>query len=142
MKKEILFIDDEEFFADPYARELGRLFQVHIRYDAQSGLAAFHANKKLAAIVLDIMMPPPAGASPLVLENGLRTGLWLLEQMKTELLQRRIPTVVLTNRSFSLVQECIKEMAFPEGLIVVRPKIETPRFVLPNIVDALVNDKK
>jgi CheY-like chemotaxis protein len=139
MTKEILFIDDEPFFASRYVEELEKRYTVHFRDSAEAGLKAFDEHEAVGCVVLDIMMPPPEGVTLASTGDGLDTGLWVLETLKDKLIERRAPVIILTNRMASHVEETINGLGFPDGFIEVRSKIETPRFYLPHAIGRLLD---
>ncbi len=138
-KPRILFIDDELFFAEPYMRELERDSEVILEQTAIGAIDAVNSARHWNAIILDIMMPSPDGKVGLT-ADGLDTGLWILGEIVDAVISQRVPVIVLTNRNLPRVAEFIEKLGethdIPPDLIVVRAKIETPRFLLPRIVKA------
>ncbi len=134
----ILFIDDEGFWAKPYRERLEEEFDVHYSDDPADGREFFAKTPRIDIIILDIMMPTPDGVDPRETDEGLDTGLWLLREMRGELIDRRVPVLILTNRRRAIVDEAVAHADFPAGLIEVRLKSETPAFFLPSRVHAMV----
>jgi CheY-like chemotaxis protein len=131
MPDEILFIDDEEFFAQRYIERLKEQdFAVHYCADADDARMLLESRPSINAIILDIMMPTPRGVPGTLTEEGLSTGLWLLDQVKDYVYHKR-PLLVLTNRNPHVVEERLASLEFPEWLFEVRRKVETPAFFLP-----------
>jgi CheY-like chemotaxis protein len=137
-KKRVLFIDDEPFFAEPYIRELARSFEVILEETAIGAIDSVNSVRTWDAIILDIMMPSPEGRQGAT-ADGLDTGLWILSQIYDTAIAQNIPVIILTNRNLQRVMEVVDLLDCPEGLISVRPKIETPRFVLPHLVRSVVD---
>jgi CheY-like chemotaxis protein len=141
-KKRLLFIDDEPFFAEPYIRELEKDYEVILEESAINAIDAVNSARNWSAIILDIMMPSPPeklGATA----DGLDTGLWLLGEIIGSVKLARIPVIILTNRNLPRVEEAIDEIVedldLEVDLIIVRSKIETPRFLLPRIVKGCID---
>ena len=142
MKRLILFVDDEPFFALPYKEQLDKIYLVHVRNSPKEGLQAIRAMKDLSALVLDIMMPPPEELQgDASINGGLDTGLWFLSQIKDEIAKRPLPVVILTNRDFAYVKYKVGEMKLPANRIEVRAKIQTPSWFLPQVVAKLLDIK-
>ena len=134
MKRNVLFIDDEVFFAQPYLEELESAFTVHVRSDVIEGIEAVRVVPDLAAAVVDVMMPPPAQVVYMDLEEGLNTGLWFLQEVRAKIEGGPMPVVVLTNRNTAFVMRKVEEMKFRTGLVEVGAKIETPRWLLKQVL--------
>ena len=137
-KKVIVFIDDDAFFSFPFVEELEETYDVTYFGQAQPGIEAIRCNLAIDAIVLDVMMPTPSGVASTATDGGLETGLWLLRQVKDLIIQRCTPVIILTNRAPSIVKQQVNQLEFPEGLITICTKSETPSFELPNEVKQLV----
>jgi CheY-like chemotaxis protein len=137
--KTILFIDDERFWAQNYVQHLEKKFTVVLRDRAIEALE--HLKKHghdLSLVILDIMMPSPEGVEPKRTEDGLSTGLYLLDQIHELVTSNQLPVVILTNRAPKFVEEEVKFRAFPEGLVAVHAKNQTPAFYLPGRVEAMI----
>lgn len=120
----ILFIDDEVFFAERYLTELRTNYAVRMCESVVEALE-WDNNQEIRAIVLDIMMPPPAGLSAQATNHGADTGLWFLKEIREAILQRPLPVIILTNRIPGLIREEIRQMGFPESLVDVLHKTDT-----------------
>ena len=148
-KTSILFVDDEIFFARGYHEKLTERFDVYFEHRVLEAMNLARNTDKIAAMVLDIMMPAPTereiqllsddgggrGRHDLI-EGGLGTGLWLLDTLADVIVDRPLPVVVLTNRRPDIVASKIAELDdVPEKMVKVCAKLETPAFVLPEILD-------
>lgn len=139
MADEVLFIDDEEFFARRYIENLrDHGFKVHYCERAEDAHGYIDQNPAISAIILDIMMPTPTNVSGSVTNNGLDTGLWLLGQLKDYVVSKPRPVLILTNRDPQAVEEGAKRLEFPDSLVSVTRKIETPAFYLPDRLGAFL----
>ena len=134
----ILFMDDEPFFAVPYIRELEKTFEVVLEETATGAINAVNSTLTWDALILDVMMPSPVGQRG-VTADGLDTGLWILDQILDTVVSQSIPVLILTNRNIPRVREVVDVLDIPDGLVSVRSKIETPRFVLPLVIKAIVD---
>lgn len=135
----VLFVDDEGFWAKPYRERLEDAFgHIHFCDDVDEARDYFAKTLTIDILLLDVMMPTPEGADPQETNSGLDTGLWLLKQMRDELIRRRVPVIMLTNRRRSIVDDGVRALDFPEGLVEVRLKQDTPAFYLPSRVSILV----
>lgn len=139
MKPPILFIDDESFFSRPYILELKERFEVINYKSAQSGLQGVTAHPNARLLILDIMMPSPAGVAATATNQGLETGIWLLDRIRSEVISRPLPVFVLTNAGHAKVKRALADVSIPARLIEIHAKIETPKFVLPSLVQALLD---
>jgi len=93
----ILFIDDEPDYVKPFLKafELSG-FPVYITTDLDNALTTIESQEDdILAIILDIMMPPGKLFDLENTDQGLRTGLRLLEHLKE--VYEKIPVVILTN---------------------------------------------
>ena len=127
MQPHVVFIDDEIFWARGYVDALSERFRVSAIQDAVNAISFVNEHDDIDAIVVDVMMPTPAGVAPEDVEDGLTTGIWLIKQLGPYIKRNRIPVFVLTNRAGDTVQEAIDALDFPEGLVTVHRKIDTPR---------------
>jgi len=135
----ILFIDDEGFFARPYIERLEKLFTVDFSDSASEGLENIRSRDEHKAIVLDIMMPSPTGIASTVTKDGLATGLWMLGEIKEIVIKRPLPVIILTNRALNIVEDAVSALEFPDVLVQILPKSQTPNFVLPKKVQLMVD---
>jgi CheY-like chemotaxis protein len=136
----LLFIDDELFFAAPYVTALEDAgWYVRSAVTVEEALEAIRNDSEIAAVVLDIMMPPPLGVSAETCDHGLTSGIFFLESAAPHLIAKQLPVLILTNGSRDRVDAAIRVLALPDGLVEVRQKIETPRFYLPKAMQRLVH---
>ena len=93
----ILLIDDERLVMQYYVRELKRVgFQVKQCFDPDSTFEFIEKKKpEISLIILDIMMLPGKKYQGADTENGLRTGLFILNDLRDKFPD--VPIVVLTN---------------------------------------------
>ena len=142
MKNHILFVDDELFYSRRYIEQLQRsAYEVTFCEDAGTALRLIEGDANMSLIILDIMMPTPAEATPEEVDHGYSTGLWLLARARDRLLQRRIPTLILTNRELSQVKERVSTMNFPPHLLQIRQKIDLPAKRLVSQVTEMLSRK-
>jgi CheY-like chemotaxis protein len=141
-KKRILFIDDEPFFAEPYIQELEKSFEVILEETAIGAIDSVNSDRKWDTVILDIMMPSPENKNGIT-ADGLDTGLWIVGEILNAILAQNTPLIIFTNRNIPRIQEFVdgldNENDIPPGLIAIRSKIETPRFILPRIVKSAVD---
>lgn len=128
----ILFIDDEPeklIEYDEALRETG--FKVKWVEDAEEGMKCFLENiSRIDAVILDIMMPPPAILGDGVTDFGMRTGIKILDRIREE--TENIPVMIFTNLSLSRLK--LPTYKFVE----LREKRETPPFALPKLLSQLI----
>lgn len=134
--KTILFIDDQRFFCKPYIEQLEKVgLRVQYCDSATEGHALLLGPGEFEALILDVMMPPPADAPPVDEIAEGNTGLWLLKEVLPIVLSRPLPVVMLTNRTLAVVQEFVSKLPkVPKGLIDVRFKADVSNLLLPQIV--------
>jgi CheY-like chemotaxis protein len=136
---DILYIDDETFYAMPFVAELERHgFKVHLN-QIEPAIILMKGTMDFNAIVLDIMMPSPAGVLREATEDGMGTGLWFLREFKEHIISRTLPVLVFTNRNAEAVSMQVKEMNFPNGLVEVHSKLTISKQHLPQYVQKLAN---
>jgi len=124
----ILFIDDEDLFAEKYVEQLRTIFTVDVCFNIALAEAILDRRATaLKLLVLDIQMPTPPGVATSATENGQSTGLWFLRKVAKKVINGPITVVILTNRGIQEIQKAIDEMGFPENLVIVRSKSDTPR---------------
>jgi CheY-like chemotaxis protein len=140
LKPQVIFVDDDVFFAQGYVEALEESFTVHVCITASDAVALVKQNLDLCAAVLDVMMPSPREVDNIT-EQGLDTGLWVLSEIKKDVISRNIVVLLLTNRSVGYVEAATGQMGFPAGLIHVRSKVETARRSLPILLKSLINKR-
>jgi CheY-like chemotaxis protein len=124
MKRNILFVDDEGWFAKPYVKELEIDFDVHFCEEVANGNLILQNRPEIKLLILDVMMPTPAGVPTSATENDQSTGIWFLRQIQSIVISRPLPVVILTNRGKSVVIEAVATLKFPENLVTVGTKTE------------------
>lgn len=136
----VLFVDDDIVVGavDGYLQALQARFRVITLTAAEEVLPMLHRQPECRAIVLDIAMPVPPGASPARLDGGQLTGLWVMRQIRGVVEARSIAIVVLTNKSPQQILEPViaeEPASYPRPeLYGLHKKLETPAHVLPGIV--------
>jgi CheY-like chemotaxis protein len=130
MLPRIAFIDDELFYSRYYIDSLGDRFDVVALHDAGEALSFIQSADDLVAIIVDVMMPAPAGVDPKDVNDGLDTGLWLIRQLVPWLQLHPIPVLILTNRQPIGIVESLGNLGLRDGLITVRQKLDTPYWIL------------
>lgn len=141
-KPAVLFIDDEEWFAKNYMKELRAEFEVQY-CDKVAGAEAEvrRLDRTYAAIILDIMMPATLDMPPEAVEDGLMTGVCLLARMKVPIERDRIAVLILTNRGEGAVRDAIRARRheMPDTLYIeIHHKLQTPAFLLPKRLKDLI----
>ena len=133
----ILFIDDEKYLLNYYIEAVeGAGYKAVFCSSADEGLAYIRdRHAEIDLIVLDIMMPTPKGAAASETNDGLDTGIWLLQQARELIEEATIPVIVLSNRSKVTLESLVAErILLPDGLVLVATKTETAASALPNLV--------
>ena len=133
----IFFIDDEAFFARRYIEELKGNFKVSFCDSAIEAIDQIRGADEFRALVLDIQMPPPQGHSLQITNDGLDTGLWLLQEIREIVIARPLPVAILTNRLPQVIEAAVKKMSFPDQLIEVHHKTDTDAAALAMRLDIL-----
>jgi CheY-like chemotaxis protein len=128
----VLFIDDEPLLLKEYVKALEAAgFEVEFRVESEDAMQFFLSNHdKLDAVILDVMMPPPAVLGDRATEYGLRTGISLLARIREE--NSTIPVILFTNLMLSRIDIAI------DDCLDIRQKMETPPFVLPKLLQKLI----
>lgn len=140
MKPLIAFIDDDRFFSRLYIDRLSKSFEVLVFSDAGKALESLPERTDFSAIVVDVMMPAPAGIDPSEVNDGLDTGLWLVEKLAPWLKENSIPVIVFSNRRGSYVAERIASIPLPSHLITVRSKIDTPPSAMGSYISIAISE--
>ena len=133
-QKEILFVDDEWYFAARYVQELRKRFKVHFLDRADEVVSFLQANPTIDALVLDIMLPTPVGVSEEDTGKGMDTGLWLLKRIQKEVDTWPFPVMVLTNRNTAGIEQELRHRKTPLKYVHVRWKLDTPAFHVPDLL--------
>lgn len=133
-KQKIAFVDDDNFYAAAWIETLRERFVVDHYDKAEVARRAIPGTPSIKCIILDVMMPTPSEVPADETSNGNETGLWLLKELRGFVRESNIPVIVLTNRVIEAVREKIDGMRFPEELISVHFKLETPRRRLVELV--------
>ena len=133
----ILFVDDEPFFAARYVEALEQHYRVHFLNRAIEVVPFLDENPTVSAVVLDVMMPTPAGVDEAETQRGLDTGLWLLDKMQY-LGTWPLPVLILTNRRPAAIAEELTTRKINRELISIRQKCDTRATLLPELVGEIL----
>ena len=136
-RTEILFVDDDRFFAIKYIESLEKQFAVHFLSDAEKVIPFLETRPTVKLAVLDIMMPSPGGVAEELIRGGLDTGLYLLERMQY-LGTWPFPVFVLTNRNPEEIRMEIGRRKISRKQVRVRQKLEAPAPRLPKLLADLM----
>jgi CheY-like chemotaxis protein len=139
MKRLVLFVDDDRYYAYSWIEVLRSDFNVEHRRDPLSALLRAQTLPEIDCIVLDVMMPTPEGVGASETADGFETGLWFLEKLVIRIKDLPIPVIVLTNRELNLIQARIDNLRFQKGLVEVRRKLDVGTDMLKQIVHDLVS---
>ncbi len=134
----VIFIDDDRFYAMHWIERLRERFEVGHYTDAAEAHVAILSTEQLRCLVIDVMMPTPSNVSNEETAAGLETGLWLLRQLKPWIVQHSVPAIIITNRELEVIQSAVRELNLPDGLVLVRQKLDTGRSRLLELVSDMV----
>ncbi|MCF7675008.1 MAG: response regulator [Akkermansiaceae bacterium] len=135
--KKILFVDDDHYFARFYVDELRKFFEVVCVYEIGEALDILRADDSFSAAIVDVMMPPPIGFEAET-HNGASSGIWLLNQVRNEIIQRNLPVIVLSNHTIRRIEQELDCVSLPSNLITVSSKVATEPSLLPHLVRAAI----
>ena len=134
----ILFVDDDRYFASVYLSCLQDYHTVTVRYEAETAVQELSNNPEIVAVVLDMMMPPPDGCAHET-HDGVTTGLWILDQCRQTLIDRRIAVLIFTNRGLSYVNTELAFIGLDPNLCQVSAKSAIDAEDLPHTVSKLID---
>ena len=140
-KPQILFVDDDVFFANGYLEALDERYQVTIARNVPTAEQEVKTVTKHLCAVLDVMMPIPASwpdGDKIAAAGGALTGIIVLRRCKVEIVNAKLPVIVLTNRQPIEMEAEIANLGFPNGLVEIHHKIVTPAFMLPNLMRDII----
>ena len=136
---EVLFVDDEPFFAARYVQALEQEFAVHFLKRADEVIPFLEESPQVRGVVLDIMMPPPKGVVDDELDGGLNTGIWLLKSMR-ELGTWPFPVLILTNRKPQAVVDALRDLKLHDlPFVKVYQKVHVSAPQLPMLLRELLS---
>lgn len=138
MKPTLCFVDDDRFYALTWIEKLRENHDVIHCTDAVEAYKRIVADPKIRCLVLDVMMPTPSGVSESETAEGFETGLWLLKKIHDHVRKRPLPVVILSNRDVDRIVSQVEPLKLPEGLVVIRRKLDTQRRALVEIVQNLL----
>ena len=135
MKPKILLVDDDNLVMRFYTRALEKTgYEVRQTYNPDKTFEFIEKEKPdLSAIILDIMMPPGEKYRNEDTREGLRTGTFLYNDLKSQ--YPEVPVVVLTNVTD---QEIIRQFPSDPGLRIVN-KLDYPPFELAQLATEMIN---
>jgi CheY-like chemotaxis protein len=141
LKRKILFVEDDRFWARSYIAELQSAgFEVVYARNAGDAVKLIEDVLDFDAVILDVMMPTPEGVPDSTTEEGLSTGLWVLECIQQYLVPRRIAVWILTNRSLPTITERVEAMpAAVRELIVANRKNEVSSMLVPPYLRGMID---
>ena len=128
----VLFIDDEPHLLKEYVGALETAgFKVEFRDEAEDAMQFFLTNHEdLDAVILDVMMPPPAVLGDRATKYGLRTGASLFARIREANTTK--PVLIFTNLIRSRLDVAV------DDFLDIHQKMETPPFALPKLLKALM----
>lgn len=139
-KPTILFVDDERFFARDYINALSAKFAVEFCEEVDEARRILCSpDTHIAAAVVDLQMPSPMELEDDEVVHFVDTGLWLLEKAFVNIVKRALPVVILTNREFPTFKERFEAMGFPERLVEVHIKFNTPSKKLITVMNQMMD---
>jgi|694.fasta_scaffold62555_3 CheY-like chemotaxis protein len=144
-KGKVLFVDDDRFWARSYITELQAFgFEVMYSRDANYAVELVENYLDVDAIILDVMMPTPEGVQDDVTEEGLSTGLWVLDRIHDFIASRKICVWILTNRSLPAVLERVDKLTTGASreFITVNKKYEVSSLQLPRYLQEILEKNR
>ena len=136
----VLFVEDDRFWARSYIAELQAYgFEVVYARNAGDAVKLIEDVLDFDAVILDVMMPTPEGVPESTTEEGLSTGLWVLDRIQQYIVARRIVIWILTNRSLPTIAEKIGAMAADvRVLVTANKKSEVSSMLVPTYLQAMI----
>jgi CheY-like chemotaxis protein len=136
----VLIVEDDRFWARAYIRELEDFgFDVIYARSARDAVDLLNHSLDFDAVILDIMMPAPEEVAESATEEGISTGLWVLEQIKHLIVPNMLCVWILTNRDLAAVTEKINDIGnLQKNLINLDRKCDVASNVLPPYLLALI----
>ena len=125
--KRIAYVDDDRFWAKQRVIVLEQTFKVEYFREAQSFVDFVRTADGLDAVVVDMMMPPPASVDPQDVADGVETGMWVLETLDDFVRNYPLPFIFVSNvedHRFLKLTERIKAQKFPKGLVQLYRKLD------------------
>lgn len=135
MEKLVLLIDDDKLPMQFYIKALEQK-GYKVKHCLEPDTALDFVRKKgsqIAAIILDIMLPPGKTYKNVDTNEGLRTGLFLLRDLR--MCCPDVPIAVLTNVKNP---ETLSEFG-GESLVTVVQKMKCPPFELAELTSAMIS---
>ena len=138
-RQHILFVDDERFFARDYIKALSTCYDVQFCEDVDEAKSILcNTDQQFAATVVDLQMPSPLVIPDDEVVHFVDSGLWLLERAFPNIVARRMPVVILTNREFPTFRDRFERIGFPSKLVEVHVKFNTSCKKLVSVIKELV----
>lgn len=144
MQNEIIWVDDERLWVEPYVDVLRTTgFTVHYYDSVDMADRCYDQLIEVNGCVLDVMMPCGDLFSEEATQSGEITGLLLLRKWKDRLIARRQPVGILTNRSVLEVQDFVAGLGFPPGFVKIwHKKADTSKQKFPEKLRSLLQSNK
>lgn len=135
MEKLVLLVDDDNLPMQYYVKALKQKgFKVEHCLEPDSALDFVKKRgEEIVAIILDIMLPPGKTYQDKDTNQGLKTGVFLLEDLRKYC--PNIPVVVLTNVRNPNTLDEFKD----KPLVKLAQKMDYPPFELSDLVNKMIN---
>jgi hypothetical protein len=132
MKRRIIWCDDDLFFFKSTVEELEELYDVHITRNADEFWRKLtsHDQNYFSGVIMDVILPHGEIVSAKQSENGERTGLVLLEMLKSSGSFSALPVVLLSirdNHDIDAMAKTHRVPVFQKAGVRIAELIETVR---------------
>lgn len=138
--KQVAFVDDEIAVLKPYRDRCAAEGATPQHFEYISDMLEFVKagglkSKKIDALVVDLQMPKPEAAHDAdFVAAGSLSGLWLLGQIKADIVAAKVAVIVLTNVGEQQFEQYLKKLEYPANLLVAHRKINLSAVRLPQVV--------
>lgn len=140
-KPKLLFVDDDRYFTDRYVSHLSKSFSVRQVQYASDVLAAIESDSDIRLLILDIMMPTPDGVAASATDDGMDTGLWLVQEARQLIAEKHLPVLLYTNRKdIDVIKERLESIGVPSELTRVCVKRRVGASDLPDVATKFLRD--
>ena len=111
----ILWVDDDLFYYKSFEEELAERRDIEIVRNADEFWKSLTSNEPsyYSGIIMDIILPFGNIVAPEKAEGGLKTGIALVEMVKSAAPYKNIPIVIFTIRDANDVDEVGKKYDIP-----------------------------
>lgn len=134
----VVIIDDDTFWMIPYRTALLRRgLDVLYAATVQDGLHAL-LDPNVRVVLLDVMMPAQPPYDIEEVEEGLSTGIRVLQDLRNRVISRELNVVLLTNRGVDIVRDRVAAAGFDEDLVRIYAKNETSPVLVGDLVSMLL----